>query len=74
MAKKITSYNQSGGITAENVNVEQSENITTDKTTQVEEPKKKPIPWVSILVTLTAIVSCIFTVLSFFKDWGLNNG
>jgi hypothetical protein len=72
MAKKITSYNQSGGITAEKVPVDNNVNAPDIKVEQSKTAKKKT-GWgkvVAVLVAVATIVSGTIALLQYFGFGG----
>jgi len=67
MAKKITSHNQSGGITAEKVHVENTINAP-DINIEPSKVKKNKTTWAKVLgllVALATIVSCVIALLQY---------
>lgn len=73
MSKKITSYNQSGGITAENVNVDSQVNASNVKIDSPNTSKKKS-KWGKILGLLVAVATIASGVLALLQYLGFGGG
>ena len=72
MAKKITSYNQSGGITAERVQIESNVHAPDIKIEQPKTVKKKTglAKVVALLVAIATIVSGVIALLQYLGFGG----
>lgn len=69
MSKKITSYNQSGGITAENVNVDSQVNTPNVKIDSRKTAKKNS-RWSKIFRLLVAIATIVSGVIALLQYLG----
>ena len=69
MSKKITSYNQSGGITAENVNVDRQVNAPNVKIDS-QKTAKKNSRWSKIIGLLVAIATIVSGVIALLQYLG----
>lgn len=69
MSKKITSYNQSGGITAENVNVDSQVNTPNVKIDS-QKTAKKNSRWSKIFGLLVAIATIVSGVIALLQYLG----